>query len=436
MALQRSSASSVCHACQLGKSHCLPFHLFPTVSSHPLDLVFLDVWGPSPIASVNGNKYYVCFIDDFSKFTWLYPISCKSDVLAIFKKFQAHVERFFGRKLKALQTDWSGEFQKLNPFLVQCGIFHRASCPHTHQQNGSAERKHKHILETDLTLLTNASLSLSYSDKAFTTTCFLINRLPSPVIHNKSLFEALFHQLPDYNFLKVFGCACWPHLRLYDTHKLDFRSKLCVFLGYSLRYKGYRCLYVPIGCIYIACNVVFDESVFPLCSPPQTSLTKTPINIPLPPSIRIFSSTSNTPLSSPSSVSLNSPILASTSSESSLPAPISQPVTNIAPCHSMTTRSKNDVHKPKSLPADFVSKTPPKAYFTDSAMLETEPTCFTQASRHSQWRAAMTTEFNALIKNGTWSLVDRKPSMNLVGCKWVFKIKRKVDGSIERYKTV
>ncbi len=261
--------------------------------------------------------------------------------------------------------------------------FHIASCPHTHQQNGSAERKHKHIVETDLTLLANASLSLSYWDEAFTTTCFLINRLPSPVIHNKSLFEALFHQLPDYNFLKGFGCACWPHLRPYDTHKLDFRSKLCVFLGYSLRYKGYRCLHVPTGCIYITRNVVFDESVFPLCSPPQTSLTKIPINIPFPPSIRIFSTTSNTPLSSPSSVSLNSPILASTSSESSLPAPISQPVTNMAPCHSMTTRSKNDVHKPKSLPADFVSKTPPKAYFTDLTVLETEPTCFTQASRHS-----------------------------------------------------
>jgi hypothetical protein len=71
LAIQQSSASSVCHACQLEKSHRLPFHLSPTISSHPLDLVFSDVWGPSPIASVNGNKYYVCFIDDISKFTWL-----------------------------------------------------------------------------------------------------------------------------------------------------------------------------------------------------------------------------------------------------------------------------------------------------------------------------------------------------------------------------
>jgi hypothetical protein len=157
---------------------------------------------------------------------------------------------------------------KVKSFFGSMWYFHRASCPHTHQQNGSVERKHKHIVETDLTLLANASLSLSYWDEAFTTTCFLINRLPSPVIHNKSLFEILFHQLPDYNFLKVFGCACWPHLRPYNTHKLDFRSKLCVFLGYSLRYKGYRCLHVPTGRIYIARNVVFDEFVFPLRSPP------------------------------------------------------------------------------------------------------------------------------------------------------------------------
>ena len=210
----------------------------------------------------------MCFIDDFSKFTWLYLISCKFDVLAVFKKFQVHVERFFGCKLKALQTNWGGEFQKLNPFLVQCGIFHRASYPHTHQQNSYVERKHKDIVETDLTILANASLSLSYWDEAFTMTCFLINRLSFPVIQSKSLFEVLFHQLPDYNFLKVFGCACWPHLHPYNTHKLDFRSKLCVFLGYSLRHKGYCCLHVPTGRIYIARNVVFDEFVFPLCSPP------------------------------------------------------------------------------------------------------------------------------------------------------------------------
>ena len=81
-------------------------------------------------------------------------------------------------------------------------------CPHTHQQIGFIERKHRHIVETGLTLMATASMPLKYWDEAFTTKCFLINRLPSPVLQNKSPFEKLFNLLPDYNFLKVFGCAC------------------------------------------------------------------------------------------------------------------------------------------------------------------------------------------------------------------------------------
>ena len=140
--LLRSSASSICHACQLGKSHRLPFYLSASVSTQPLDLIFTDVWGPSPFPSVNGNKYYVVFVDDFGKFLWLYPIVCKSDVYSVFIKFQRHLERLFNLKIKAIQSDWGGEFRKLNSFFSQCGIFHWLPCPHTHQQNGSIERKH------------------------------------------------------------------------------------------------------------------------------------------------------------------------------------------------------------------------------------------------------------------------------------------------------
>jgi histone deacetylase 1/2 len=67
----------------------------------------------------------------------------------------------------------------------------------------------------------------------------------------------LLHELPDYTFLKVFGCACCPHLRPYNKHKLEFRSKKCVFLGYSSLHKGYKCLHVPTNRVYISRDVVF-----------------------------------------------------------------------------------------------------------------------------------------------------------------------------------
>jgi hypothetical protein len=129
------------------------------------------------------------------------------------------------------------------------------------------ERKHRHLVETSLSLLASASMPLKFWGEAFLTASFLINRLPSPVTNHQSPFELLFHKAPDYNFLKVFGCACWPHLCPYNQHKLAFRSQLCVFLGYSFQHKGYRCLHLPTGRIYISHNVIFDENKFPFYAP-------------------------------------------------------------------------------------------------------------------------------------------------------------------------
>jgi hypothetical protein len=98
----------------------------------PLELVFSDVWGPT-CESVGRNKYYVSFIDDFSKFTWIYLLKHKSDVFQKFKEFQTLVEWLFDKKILAIQTDWGGEYQKLNSYLKELGISHHVSCPHAHQ---------------------------------------------------------------------------------------------------------------------------------------------------------------------------------------------------------------------------------------------------------------------------------------------------------------
>ena len=211
----------LCPACRHGKSHQLPFSMSNHPSHVPLELIFSNVWGPSPILSNNGARYYVIFVDHFSKFSWLYPIQCKFDVFTIFPKFQAYVKRLFDRKIKSIQTDGGREFQKLRPFFASHGIHHRLTCPHTNEQNGSVERKHRHIVEMGLTLLAHSSTPLTYWAEAFQTTSYLINRLPTPVLHNLSPFQKLFNLRPNYTFLRVLGCACWPHLRPYNRHKLD-----------------------------------------------------------------------------------------------------------------------------------------------------------------------------------------------------------------------
>jgi hypothetical protein len=106
-------------------------------------------------------------------------------------------------------------------------------------------------------------MPLKFWDEAFLAATYLINRVPSKVIDNTTPLERLFHQKPDYSFLQTFGCACWPHLRPYNTRKLEFRSKQCVFLGVSDMHKGYKCLDITSGRVYISRDVIFDETVFP-----------------------------------------------------------------------------------------------------------------------------------------------------------------------------
>jgi hypothetical protein len=213
-----------------------------------LEQVFSDVWGPAPLF-VGKHAYYVSFIDDFTKFTWIYLLKRRSNVYQAFLNYQQYVERKFDRKIVTMQNDWGGQYEKLNGFFQKVGITQHVSCPHAHQQNGSAERKHRHIVEVGLALLANASMPLKFWDEAFLTATFLINIIPSKVLDFESPTERLLHVTPNYDALHTFGYACWPNP-----------------LGYSPLHKGVKCLDVPIGRVYISRDVVFDENVFPFAA--------------------------------------------------------------------------------------------------------------------------------------------------------------------------
>ena len=98
---------SVCEACQCAKSHQLPYPKSNSVSHAPLELIFSDVWGHAR-DSFGRNKYYVSFIDDYSKFTWIYLLKHKSEVFSIFQEFHKLVERYFNGKILTVQSDWEG----------------------------------------------------------------------------------------------------------------------------------------------------------------------------------------------------------------------------------------------------------------------------------------------------------------------------------------
>ncbi|KAM0067353.1 putative RNA-directed DNA polymerase [Helianthus debilis subsp. tardiflorus] len=199
----------VCSSCQISKAQKLPFDLNPKRALFPLDLVHCDLWGPSPITSHEGYRYYVAFVDDFSRFTWLYPLHTKAMFSTILTTFITFVQTQFSRKIKVFQSDGGTEFvnNQVKKIFQDNGTFHRLSCPYIPQQNGRVERKHRHIIETGLAMMFNAKVPSSYWVEAFSSAVYIINRLPSKILEGKSPFEHMFGHVPNYNNFRTFGVS-------------------------------------------------------------------------------------------------------------------------------------------------------------------------------------------------------------------------------------
>ncbi|KAJ0550750.1 putative RNA-directed DNA polymerase [Helianthus annuus] len=441
---------TLCASCQLAKGQRLPFISNIKRASNPLDLIHCDLWGPAPVTSTNGYRYYVIFIDDYSRFTWLYPLKTKTGFYSVLPAFIKLVQTQCSRKIKVFQSDGGSEFvnHTVRKIFEDNGTFHRYSCPYTPQQNGRAERKHRHIVETGLAMLFNAHIPACYWEDAFSSATFIINRVPTPLLDNKSPFELLFKQAPLYSNFRVFGCQVFPYLRDYAKHKLEPRSLPCVFIGYSSQYKGYRCLDPSTSRIFITRHARFNESLLPFkgsststdiqqlelttfledISPPIISSDQqpkpapsnptTPLGLPncpiCPPIIPGPISSPSTTAVSPSAESPlqelhTSPTTPSPSATVAQPSPVvASPVADTTPpdvspstvsnapvsnLHPMVTRAKAGIFKPKHQ-ANFASLATNNLHIALSSA--TEPRGFKSASKDPRWMAAMVDEIMAL----------------------------------------
>ncbi|KAL6320551.1 hypothetical protein AAG906_007630 [Vitis piasezkii] len=162
------------------------------LSDTPFALIHSDVWGPSPITTVNDFKWFVLFVDDCTCMTWLYLLKHKDEVLGVFKSFHAMVQTQFSLRFSS-SIDNGGEYvnHQFHEYFQQHGIIHETSCPQTPKQNGIVERKNRHVLETARALLVGAHAPTRFWADAVTTAVHLLNRMPSKVLDFQTPLQAL-----------------------------------------------------------------------------------------------------------------------------------------------------------------------------------------------------------------------------------------------------
>ena len=439
--VNKSRSNPVCQPCQMGKSSRLQFFQSSSHVASPLHRIHCDLWGPSPVSSSQGFRFYAVFIDDCTRFSWLYPLHNKAEFYGVFTEYVKLVENQFESTIKEFQSDGGGEFvnHRMKKFLSDKGILHRISCPYTPEQNGLAERKHRHCVELGLSMMFQCHLPLHLWVEAFSTANHIINLLPSVVLENISPFEKLYKSKPDYEVLRVVGSACFPCLRPIQAHKFEPKSLQCVFMGYSNQYKGYRCLYPPTGKIYISRHVIFDEEVFPfkdnykhLVPKYETSLLRawqlatTSVEVPSE-TEQITRFLTAPPTNQVQMEAPEAPIIPSDNEEEALHPPIQVAVeppeenAQMGNQHKMQTRSKAVVHKPNMRYALVASKKPTGL-----------PKNIAEAMKHPGWNRAVSTEMENIHMLQTWSLVPPTADMNIITIRWVYTEKLNPDGTVKR----
>ena len=210
------------------------------------------------------------------------------ELFSIFKKFHAEIRTQFNTSIRILRSDNAKKYfsTPFSSFMSSHGILHQSSCTYTPQQNGVAKRKNRHLVETARTLLLHHKVPQRSWGDAILAACYLINRMPSSVLHDQIPHSILLPIQPLFYLPpRVFGCVCFVHILTSGQDKLSTKATKCVFLGYSRLRRGYHCYSPDTNRYFIFADVTFfeDSSFFSSAVRPSTpDVLSIPLVLPSP----------------------------------------------------------------------------------------------------------------------------------------------------------
>jgi len=252
----------VCQACMAAKQTRMPFPRSAMWrAEEPLQLVHVDLCGPITPVTAGGNKYFMLLVDDCTRWCQVYMLKTKDQASEAFEKYKAEVENSTGQHIKLLRSDRGGEFlaHAFQRVCEQAGIRHQFTAPYTPQQNGVVERKNRTVMEMARALLKSMEVPGSFWAEAVKHSVYLLNRLPTKAMGNRTPYEAWNGRRPQLGHVRVFGCKGHVKIVLPHLKKLEDRSKPMVYLGLEEGSKAHRMFDPQTRRIVVSRDVVFEE---------------------------------------------------------------------------------------------------------------------------------------------------------------------------------
>ncbi|GJS04221.1 putative ribonuclease H-like domain-containing protein [Tanacetum coccineum] len=232
-----------CIACQKGKQHksSCKTKLMSSISQ-PLQMLHMDLFGPTFVRSINHKTYCLVVTDNYSRFSWVFFLATKDETSGILKTFITGIENQINHKVKIIRCDNGTEFKNndMNQFCGMKGIKREFSVARTPQQNRVAERKNRTLIEAARTMLADSLLPTTFWAEAVSTACYVQNRVLVTKPHNKTPYELLHGRPPSISFMRPFGCPVTILNTLDPLGKFDEKADEGFFVGYSINSKAFR----------------------------------------------------------------------------------------------------------------------------------------------------------------------------------------------------
>ncbi|KAH9698504.1 Integrase catalytic domain-containing protein [Citrus sinensis] len=413
----------ICEACQFEKQIKTSFKNKNHIStSKPLELLHIDLFGPSRYASLNGKYYAFVIVDDYSRYTWVLFLANKDDALDAFKVLCKKLQNEKGHGIVCIRSDHGGEFENhaFESFCNNLGIEHQFSSPRTPQQNGVVERKNRSIQEMARTMLNENALPKYFWAEAVNTACYVLNRVLIRPNLNKTPYELWKDRKPNIGYFKVFGCKCFVLNTKDNLGKFDSKSDVGIFLGYSNSSKAYRVYNKRTLVVEESMHVTFDES-----NPSSTEKV----------------------VVDDDAGEEEQEEEASNDNQEDAPHGIQEEhheEPNVEQNEGTSQTLPKEWRYVSSHPKDVILGDPSRGITTRSSLRNTcehnafisqiEPKSFEDAENDESWIMAMQEELNQFERNNVWELVPKLEHKSVIGTKWVFRNKMDESGVVVRNK--